>query len=56
LELVILTLGRGRAPLRGPRPVKPPALPEDTYLRLRIESIYVNRKSIIRASFMIVMV
>ena len=31
LKLVILTLGRGKAPLRGPRPVKPPALPEDTY-------------------------
>ena len=28
---MILTLGRGKAPLRGPRPVKPPALPEDTY-------------------------
>src|SRR5208337_3748580 len=28
---MILTLGRGRDPLRGPRPVKPPALPEDTY-------------------------
>ncbi len=31
LEPMILTLGSGRAPLRGPRPVKPPALPEDTY-------------------------
>jgi hypothetical protein len=25
--------GRDQPPLRGPRPVKPPALPEDTYLQ-----------------------
>src|SRR6516165_11050957 len=31
LELVVLTLGRDKAPLRGPRPLKPPALPEDAY-------------------------
>ncbi len=28
---MILTLGRDQPPLRGPRPIKPPALPEDTY-------------------------
>jgi hypothetical protein len=33
LGLVFLTLGHDQAPLRGQRPVKPPALPEDTYLR-----------------------
>ena len=32
LELVVLTMGRDKAPLRGPRPLKPPALPEDAYL------------------------
>ena len=25
---MVLTLGRDKAPLRGPRPIKPPALPE----------------------------
>src|SRR6516164_3167736 len=35
LELVVLTLGRDKAPLRGPRPLKPPALPEDAYLLRR---------------------
>ena len=30
---MVLTLGRDKAPLRGPRPIKPPALPEDTYTR-----------------------
>lgn len=33
LGLVVLTLGRDQAPLRGLRPIKPPALPEDTYFR-----------------------
>ncbi len=28
---MILTLGRDQPPLRGPQPIKPPALSQDTY-------------------------
>src|SRR6516165_3953576 len=38
LELVVLTLGRDKAPLRGPRPLKPPALPEDAYWGVEIHA------------------
>jgi hypothetical protein len=41
LGLVVLTLGRDQPPLRGPRPLKPPALPEDTYWRAEPRTIYV---------------